>query len=53
MESEPTSEVDVGDLDLIDEALALTPEERLHALEVTLKSLEALRVATDAPLPAE
>ena len=53
MEREPNSEVAFGDLLLIDEALALTPKERLQALELTLKSLEALRVATDAPIPTE
>ena len=45
--------VDPGDLALIDDMLALTPEERLRHLEQTLRSLEALLAATGTAIPAE
>ena len=44
---------DPGDLQLIDEMLALTPEERLGALEETVRSLEALCGTAGTALPTE
>ena len=45
--------VDAGDLCLIDDMLALTPEERLDTLETTLRSLEDLLAATGSTSPAQ
>lgn len=45
--------VDVGDLTLIDDMLARSPEERLSYLGETLRSLEALLAATGSAIPAE
>ena len=50
--SRPAS-VDAGDLYLIDDMLARSPEERLSCLEETLRSLEALLAATGSTIPAE
>jgi hypothetical protein len=44
---------DPGDLALIDDMLARSPEERLAALEETLRSLEALLGATGSPAPTD
>jgi len=44
---------DAHDIDLIDDMLARSPEERLMYLAETLRSLEALLAATNAAIPAE
>jgi hypothetical protein len=48
-----TESDDANDIDLIDDMLARSPEERLTYLAETLRSLEALLAATNAAIPAE
>ncbi len=48
-----TGEVATGDLLLIDDMLARSPEERLACLEATLASLEALIVTTGSTASAQ
>ena len=48
-----TESDDVNDIDLIEDMLARSPEERLTYLAETLRSLEALLAATNAAIPAE
>jgi hypothetical protein len=50
---EPVTTADPGDLALIDDLLARSPEERLAYLEQTLRSLEALLAATGSTAATE
>jgi hypothetical protein len=46
-------EAEAGDLALIDDMLARSPEERLACLEEVLASLEALIVTTGSTAPSQ
>ncbi len=50
---DPIATADPGDLALIDDMLARSPEERLAYLEQTLRSLEALLAATGSTAATE